>query len=78
MGERTAGKSLLSLVRVSCLVMCNSLTKCRSLKRKVLLLWHQFIPVAKEEKLREQRKDELRKKVAKWLPDYQTATNSED
>ena len=40
--------------------------------------WHRFIPVAKEDKLREQRRDQLRKKVAKWLPDYKTAINSED
>lgn len=51
---------------------------CRSLKRNILLSWHHFIPVAKEEKLREQRRDEMRRKVAKWLPDYQTAINSED
>lgn len=50
----------------------------RNLKRKIVLSWHQFIPVAIDERLREQRRNELRKKVAKWLPDYQTAINSED
>ena len=42
------------------------------------MLWHRFIPFAKEEKLREQRREDMRKKVSKWLPDYQTAINSED
>lgn len=39
------------------------------------MAWHRYIPAAKEEKLRELRRDELRKKVSKWLPDYQVTTD---
>ena len=41
----------------------------------MLILWHCYIPVAKEERLKERRRDELRKKVSKWLPDYQVTSD---
>ena len=44
---------------------------CRCLKHCVLHVWMQFVPLSKEEKIKELRRALLRRKVAAWLPDYQ-------
>ena len=43
----------------------------RCLKHCILHAWIQFVPLSKEEKIKELRRAEMRRKVAAWLPDYQ-------
>ena len=44
---------------------------CRQVQCSVLRAWHGYVPVAKEEREREKRREQLRRKVASWLTDYQ-------
>jgi len=37
-----------------------------------LHLWMRFVREEKEERIREKRRDELRRKVQTWLPDFNT------
>ena len=50
----------------------------RYLKHCVLRAWVQFIPLSKEEKVKELHRAELRRKVAAWLPDYQPRNFGQD
>ena len=43
----------------------------RCLKHCLLHAWVQFVPLSKEEKIKELCRAEMRRKVAAWLPDYQ-------
>ena len=44
---------------------------CRALKRRVLRAWVRYVPVEREERGRERRREAMRSKVASWLSDYQ-------
>jgi hypothetical protein len=43
----------------------------RLLKLRVILCWKRYVPLAREEKLAETRRNQLRQRVANWLPDFQ-------
>lgn len=48
----------------------------RHVQCSVLRAWHGFVPLAKEEREREKRRDELRRKVASWLKDYHPSSHT--
>ena len=49
---------------------------CRQVQCSVLRAWRGYVPVAKEEREREKRREQLRRKVASWLTDYQPSKHS--
>jgi len=55
-----------------------SVLTLRYLKHRVLLAWVQFVPMSREEKVKELHRAELRRKVAAWLPDYQPRNFGQD
>ena len=50
----------------------------RAIKRHALRAWVRFVPLVREERVREGRREQLRRKVAAWLPDYHPADGEEE
>ena len=51
-------------------IFCLSSLLCRRIKKNSFQKWVDFVREEKEERIREKRRDELRRKVQGWLPDF--------
>ncbi|RDD44480.1 Coiled-coil domain-containing protein 191 [Trichoplax sp. H2] len=50
----------------------------RRLKLAMLKNWREFVPLHRKEKEKNRRKEELRRKVTNWLPDFSWTNKSDD
>lgn len=50
----------------------------RRLKLITLKTWREFVPFNKKEKEKNKRKEELRRKVTNWLPDFSWTNGSDE